>query len=52
MNKMENTMLRIYYDNPAEYDPNKEEFIHYIVFKLKNINFLADACEKFPYIVN
>lgn len=52
MNKMENTMLRIYFDNPAEYDPNKEEFIYYIVFKLKYINFFHATCEKFPHIVN
>lgn len=52
INKMENTMLIIYYDNPAEYDPNKEEFIYYITFKLKYINFFNTACEKFPHIVN
>lgn len=52
INKMENTMLRIYYDNPAEYDPNKEEYIYYIVFKLKYINFFNATCQKFPHIVN
>lgn len=50
--KMENTMLVIYYDNPTDYDPNKEEFISYIIFNLKYINFFKKACEKFPHIVN
>ena len=39
INRMENTMLRIYYNNPTDYNPDKEEFIYYIVFKLKYINF-------------
>lgn len=52
MNKMENTMLVIYLDNPVDYDPNKEEFIHYIIFKQKYINFFIKACENFPHIVN
>lgn len=52
INKMENTMLRIYYNNPTEYDSNKEEFISYITFSLKNICFFKDACTKFPYLVN
>lgn len=52
INKMENTMLRIYYNNPTDYDPNKEEFIYYIVFKLKYINFFKAAIDKFPHIVN
>lgn len=52
INKMENSMLRIYYDNPIDYDPNKEEFIYYIVFKQKYINFFNAACDKFPHIVN
>lgn len=50
--KMENTMLALYYNNPAEYDPSKEEFIYYIVFELKNINIFNNACIKFPHIVN
>lgn len=52
INKMENTMLRIYYNNPTDYDPDKEEFIYYIVFKLKYINFFKSSLEKFPHIVN
>ena len=52
INKMENTMLRIYYNNPIDYDPDKEEFIYYIVFKLKYINFFKSSLEKFPHIVN
>lgn len=52
INKMENAMLRIYYDNPAEYDPNKMEFIYYIIFHLKYINYFEKSCEKFPHIVN
>ena len=52
MNKMENTMLIIYLDNPVDYDPNKEEFIHYIIFKQKYINYFIKACENFPHIVN
>ena len=50
--RMENTMLRIYYNNPTDYNPDKEEFIYYIVFKLKYINFFKAAITKFPYIVN
>lgn len=52
INKMENTMLRLDYGNPVEYDPNKEEFISYIIFKLKYINIFNSACEKFPHIIN
>ena len=52
MHKMENTMLILYLDNPVNYDPNNEEFIYYIIFKQKYINFLVKACEKFPHIVN
>lgn len=52
INRMENTMLRIYYNNPTDYNPDKEEFIYYIVFKLKYINFFKAAITKFPYIVN
>lgn len=52
INKMENTMLRIYYNDPTDYDPDKEEFIYYIIFKLKYINFFKAALEKFPHIVN
>lgn len=50
--KMENTMLALYYNNPVEYDPSKEEFIYYIIFELKNINILNSACSRFPHIVN
>lgn len=50
--RMENTMLRIYYNNPTDYNPDNEEFIYYIVFKLKYINFFKAAITKFPYIVN
>lgn len=50
--KMENTMLALYYNNPAEYDPSKEEFIYYIVFELKNISIFTSSCTKFPHIVN
>ena len=49
---MENTMLRIYYNNPTDYDPRKEAFIQYIIFDLKYINFFEHACETFPHIVN
>lgn len=52
INKMENTMLRLDYGNPIEYDPNKEEFISYIIFKLRYINIFNNACEKFPHIIN
>ena len=52
MNKMEDTMLRIYYKSPVGYDPSKEQFIYYIIFDLKNINFFRQACEKFPHMVN
>lgn len=52
MNKMEDTMLRIYYNSPIEYDPSKEEYIYFIIFDLKNINFFRTACERFPHMVN
>ncbi len=52
INKMENTMLRIDYGNPVGYNPNKEEFISYIIFKLKYINIFNSVCEQFPHIVN
>lgn len=52
ISKMENTMLALYYNNPVEYDPSKEEFIYYIIFELKNINILNSACSRFPHIVN
>ena len=50
--KMENTMLYIYLDSPAKYDPDKNEFIYYIIFEQKYINLVRSACEKFPHIVN
>lgn len=52
INKMETSILIIYNENPLNYDANKEEFINYIIFKLKYIAFLQNACEKFPHIVN
>ena len=52
ISNMENTMLRIYYNNPTDYDPRKEAFIQYIIFDLKYINFFEHACETFPHIVN
>ncbi len=52
INNMENAMLRIYYNNPTDYDPNKEAFIQYIIFDLKYIKFFEHACETFPHIVN
>lgn len=52
INKMENAILGFDYGNPVEYDPNKEEFISYIIFKLKYINIFNQAYEKFPHIVN
>lgn len=52
LNKMENSMLIIYCDSPTDYDPNKEEYISYIIFKAKNYNYFAAALSKFPYIVN
>lgn len=52
INKMETSILIIYNENPLNYDTNKEEFINYIIFKLKYIAFLQNACEKFPHIVN
>ena len=45
-------MLRIYYNSPIDYDPSKEEYIYYIIFDLKNINFFRTAYEKFPHMVN
>lgn len=49
---MENTMLQIYYNNPTDYDSNKEAFIEYIIFKLKYIKIFEQACTQFPHIVN
>ena len=50
--KMEDTILKFSYEIPADYDPTKEEFISYIIFKSKNINHFSMAIEEFPYIVN
>lgn len=52
LNKMENTLLRIYIENPVDYDPNKEEFIDYIIFKLKYYNFVENSLTRFPYLSN
>lgn len=52
LNKMENSMLIIYCDSPTDYDPNKEEYISYIIFQSKNYNYFCAALNKFPYIVN
>lgn len=52
LNKMENSMLIIYCDSPTDYDPNKEEYISYIIFKSKNYNYFEAALNRFPYIVN
>ena len=50
--KMEDTILKFTYEIPADYDPMKEEFISYLIFKGKNINHVVNAFEEFPYIVN
>ena len=50
--KMENCLLRIYYDSPADYNPDKEEFIEHIVFTAKSLTCLKVACSKYPYIIN
>ena len=50
--KLENTILKFSYEIPADYDPTKEEFISYLIFKGKNINHINNAIEEFPYIVN
>lgn len=52
LNKMENTLLRIYIENPVDYDPNKEEFIDHIIFKLKYYNFVENSLTRFPYLSN
>lgn len=52
LNKMENSMLIIYCDSPTDYDPNKEEYISYIIFKSKNYNYFEAALTRFPYMVN
>lgn len=52
INKMENTMLRIYYDNPLDYDPDKKEFIDYIIFDLKYINCVNNAVNNYPHLAN
>ena len=50
--KMEDTILKFYYEIPSDYDPTKGEFIYYIIFKTKNLNHVSNAIEEFPYIVN
>lgn len=52
LSKMENSMLIIYCDSPTDYDPNKEEYISYIIFKAKNYNYFSAALARFPYMVN
>ena len=50
--KLEDTILKFSYEIPADYDPTKEEYISYIIFKSKNINHFTNAIEEFPYLVN
>lgn len=50
--KLEDTIIKLQYDIPPDYDPNKEEFISYIIFNSKNINHLYIAVSQFPYIIN
>jgi len=50
--KMEDTILKFYYEIPPDYDSSKEEFISYLIFRSKNIHYFENAIEEFPYIVN
>lgn len=52
LNKMEETSLKIFYYIPKDYDCNQEEYLDYLIFKNKNIDFIKEAINKFPYIVN
>jgi len=52
MNKLENTMLMLYMEKPIDYDPHKEEFIHYLLFKQKSFFLVEEACHHFPHLVN
>ena len=44
--KLEDTELKCYSKMPSEYDFSKEEYISYIIFKSKNIDFYELALKK------
>ena len=50
--KLEDTELKFYSKMPNNYDFSKEEYISYIIFKSKNIDFYELALKKYPYIIN
>ena len=50
--KLEDTELKFYSKMPTDYDFSKEEFISYIIFKSKKIDFYEMALKKYPYIIN
>lgn len=52
LSKLENTIIKLEWDIPQDYDPNKEEFISYIIFNSKNLNILENSVKQFPHIVN
>jgi len=52
LSEYENDMLRLSFENPVDYNPTHEEFIEYIIFKQKSMNYVKNACESFPHIIN
>ena len=51
-NKIEDIILTYSNQLPIDYDPTKEDFISYLIFQEKNINYIENAIKEFPYIVN
>ena len=52
LEKYENNMLRLNFENPVDFNPTNEEFIEYIIFKQKSINYVKNACELYPHLIN
>ena len=52
LSKLEHTIIKLEWDIPEDYDPNKEEYISYIIFNSKNLNILENSVKQFPHIVN
>ena len=52
LSKLENTIIKLEWEIPEDYDPNKEEFISYLIFNGKNLNILQNSVNQFPHIVN
>ena len=50
--KLDDRILEISNESPVDYDACKEDYISYLIFQVKNINFIEKAIEEYPYIVN